>query len=252
MGIVIAFIAAHILLPVLLNMCSDSDHSYQRAISLFNYIMFFPWTLLLILFQTRVIDPAPWVDLLPIVLTPLTYSVVFLESCYSQEEGFLSEPSSEDETFAYIDSLRVTKPSVVTHVECYHRERRTRRVRDSKGNYRTETYYVTVITWRGSKRYEIPYWRDTSEPNPNFNPTCSTRLTLPDVVHFADEASRQHFEADRRQFVNENRHRDRSIRYETSIDIPGHIKRRMVCGRDYTLFLSEIFYKKLHVDFQKS
>ena len=113
------------------------------------------------------------------------------------------------------------------------RERRTRRVRDSKGRYTTKTEYVTVVTWRGSKTYNIPYWRDASQPTPHFTPTCYTKLTLPDLVHFENAESREHFRADQQAFINENRHRDRKIRFHTKTTIPGLTKRHMVCGRDY-------------------
>ena len=144
---------------------------------------------------------------------------MFLGSCCSKEAGFLSEPSSEDETSAYLDSLRLAKPTVTTYVECYHKEKRTRTKRDSNGNTRTETYYVEVVTWRGSEAYEIPYWTDTSEHTPFFTSTSATRLTLPEVVHFVDDESRQHYEAQRRAFIDANKYRDKRIRYHTQTNI---------------------------------
>ena len=116
-GIVIAVIAGHFLLPPIVTMCCSLKTSSSHIL-LFNYVMFFPWMLTLILFQTRVVHPVPWLDLLPIVLTPFTYIVAFLDSCCSNAREHLSEFLSEDETIAYIDSLRQTQPTVTTILVC--------------------------------------------------------------------------------------------------------------------------------------
>ena len=189
--------------------------------------------IIIIIIIAGAVSVPEWVKLLPMVLTPFTYLLVFLESCCSHESDFLSDTGSEEETRQYIDHMRTVGPEMTTHVECYHRERRTRTKRDSKGNTTRETYYVTVVSWRGTKIYDIPYWCDATPETPFFTATCNTRLTLPDIIHFSDAESRQHFQEDRKRFVDENRHRDRYIRFYTDSEIPGLTKRHMVCGSDY-------------------
>ena len=192
------------------------DKIYDKAIKSFNY------------HKTGAVSVAGWVQLLPMVLAPLTYLLVLLESCCSHEIEFLVEPGSEEETRRYIERMRTVCPEMVTYVVCYHKQKRT-----SRHNGKTSTHYVDVVTWKGSKKYEIPNWTDTTPDTPYFTPTCNTRLTLPAVVHFSDTESRQHFKADRKRFVDENRHRDKLIKYLTETEIPGLTKRHMVCGGDY-------------------
>ena len=116
--------------------------------------------------------------------------------------------------------MRTVCPQMVTHVVCYHEETQDKKRCD-------------VVTWEGSKKYEIPSWTDTTPETPYFTPTCNTRLTLPARVHFSDTESSQHFAADSKRFVDENRHRDSLIKYHTETEIPGRTKRHMVRGCNY-------------------
>ena len=102
-GIIFGVAFVHVFIPFVINQCSEVK-SYMRCLSMCWYVPFFPWALLLILVSTSVIDePESFFHLLTVVFTPMMYLGVFMESCCcSQEEEFLSESSTQDETIAYI------------------------------------------------------------------------------------------------------------------------------------------------------
>lgn len=164
-----------------------------------------------------------------------------METRLSSEHEYLFSKLENDDTAAFINTLCETPPTIVTTMECYHMETKTRQVTwtDANGNtqYRTETYMEKVTTWIGSESFDFNHWKDTSDMSKI--PVCDSKtvlkVKLSKTIEFADEETSSAFNQQLMKFVDRNKHRDVYYNFDTNYDIP-NFKERLLCfHKDYKI-----------------
>ena len=153
------------------------------------------------------------------------YIYVVVESRFSSVMGHLQMRFDESNAEQYVRSLLSKKPAIVTSASCYHFETQYRQVpyTDSNGHtqYRTETYEERVTTWRGSHTFQYDYWKDNSDtaniPLPKFGEIL--RVKLSKEIIFSNHETETAFTEQTNKFINDNRHRDVHIDYDTDFDV---------------------------------
>ena len=122
------------------------------------------------------------------------------------------------EVLENINKCIKSPPCIVWHMECYHYK--TVRTTDSKG--RTKTKRVKVVTWRGSKTFEIKHWEDQSASIASLFYLQSmelTRLETSKNISYTGESSARYTQ-EKSSFIAANKHRDRYWSISTLEDIP--------------------------------
>ena len=101
------------------------------------------------------------------------------------------------------------KPKLSMRIECYHMETRT-----SGSGKNRRTRRVKVVTWRGSREIQYATWYDQSQRPAGLDQFPVIKMLCKKTpITFADAHTEQHIAGQRRQFQNENRHRDRSMSF---------------------------------------
>ena len=164
----------------------------------------------------------------------LTY--IILEFCSSVAK-YLCNKTSEGGIYQKMGSYYRSYPVFQFYCECYHYEKRTRRVKrkvNGKIRYRTETRTVKVTTHRES--YDFPYYseRDVSGL---FYLDCDRafitrrrfiQLDILTEINFADPISCMDYEIAKDNFWRRNRFRDVRFYFNESRYIPGLVRENLV------------------------
>ena len=171
-----------------------------------------------------------------IVMIPLTYIFMFIESFWSEERQYLSSMLTDVSVVDFVTRLRRTDSKRDMLIECYHWETRTRTVSytDANGNtqLRTETYQEIVITYTEGQVFPVRYTKDVSDPEGlRFDSNGVTRLRLTQDVQCGDEETKDKFNQMRQKMIDDNKHRDVLINFTYSDVIDG-FKERMCAYTD--------------------
>eukprot|EP00056_Hartaetosiga_gracilis_P001057 m.41991 g.41991 ORF g.41991 m.41991 type:complete len:378 (-) comp10479_c0_seq1:687-1820(-) len=137
------------------------------------------------------------------------YLIYLIEACCSSTSGYVHNKLQDPNP--HVAAVLDTPPTIRFHIQCYHYETRTRTVRDSNGNTRTETYTERVNTHSASENFHILQWFDDSMPFfvPNYE-ICQMKFFK--NFKFTTEALSR-FECDKARFIREN---DRDVHYSYS------------------------------------
>ncbi|EGD76692.1 hypothetical protein PTSG_08043 [Salpingoeca rosetta] len=103
----------------------------------------------------------------PAIFWPIfagVYLIYFIECTCSSTGAFTRNKTMQPELL--VQQVQQSPPNINWFIQCYHYEtrHRTRTVRDSNGNTRTEHYTerVRVNTHSARQTYTMPHWRDSS------------------------------------------------------------------------------------------
>eukprot|EP00055_Hartaetosiga_balthica_P003776 m.8965 g.8965 ORF g.8965 m.8965 type:complete len:395 (-) comp3319_c0_seq1:261-1445(-) len=134
------------------------------------------------------------------------YLIYLIEACCSSTKGYVNNKMQDPNP--HVAQVLDSPPQITFHIQCYHYETRTRTVRDSNGNTKTETYTERVNTHSASMVFHIQQWYDDSAPFfvPNYE-ICQLKFSK--SFKFTD-ASFSRYKMEREVFIREN---DRDVHY---------------------------------------
>jgi hypothetical protein len=170
----------------------------------------------------------------------ITYVANLICVYASNNYKYLSNRKSLEEISELIEAARKAYPVIRLHVRCWHKERRTRRVRDSQGNYRTETYYVNVTTYRGSRPFIYKSWRDITDSQSLNHVKTYLRIHLADRIE-ADQITREAIREAERKYRRENMYRDQYCDVHTTYKIYPDVTRYFMIGPGDSCFTPKVF-----------
>lgn len=213
------------------------DKSGMRVVSMHAFASYLCWWMYLLackIFECHKYGKVMQdLSLMSIIMIPLSYVFMLIESCCSPEKQYISSILTDVSVVEFLQSLKCTDPERVMTIECYHWETRTRTVfyTDSNGNTqsRTETYQEIVITYTEQKIFPIACVEDKSDPEgPRFDVYRVTRLKLTPDVQCGDDETLNKFHEMRDHMIEENEFRDEHISFTYNDVIDGFKKR--VCA----------------------
>jgi hypothetical protein len=141
--------------------------------------------------------------------------------CCSREGGYFRHQKTMNQCIQYMNSMKEMAPIHRVEIECYHYRTTTRT--DSKG--RTTTTRTMVTTYTEWRDFLYDRWTDHSDyPNlPEITmeyPVVAVESNY--IIAPGDDFTLQQFDNFRRNFVEQNRYRDRYIDETVRLILPGH------------------------------
>ncbi len=145
----------------------------------------------------------------------------------SDSYAYLSNQSHCNNIYNYMSSLFYKPAFIDFYIECYHFETRIEyRRRSDKASIRTRN--VRVNTYDESYSFKYMTWRDVSGPfylntdeYKKHQGRVLVKLKLSLDIEFANDGTVSDFEAQKKYFVNRNKHRDTNYDFSQSNRVDG-------------------------------
>jgi len=151
-----------------------------------------------------------------------------IESCCSSTRQYLWSVTDPEGIQYHIHRVRSSAPRLCFHVECYHYETYTTTTTDSQGKQTTSTRTEKHVTYRESQPFHYDCWDDISGDLIGVGELYRlTRVRFHKTYVFADEHTREAWEAEARNIQDRNRCRDTHMDFWHCLDIPSYVPRML-------------------------
>ncbi|XP_055356129.1 uncharacterized protein LOC129601356 [Paramacrobiotus metropolitanus] len=139
----------------------------------------------------------------------------------------LSDTNLED----HLESVRRGRPKLSWHMKCFHRDRSTAVITSADGSKRTEDRNDQITTWTGLESFRFSQWVDVTPDQTNEFGSIN-KITFHSKYVLANTETRQAYEAQKKAFIDANKHRDAEYSIEEIFEIEGYQKEMLVKSGD--------------------
>jgi len=143
-------------------------------------------------------------------LTGAGILIYWIESfCCSASCKYLNDVVDPEGIQVHINTIKTKSPSIHFTIECYHYETYTTTTTDANGNVTTQTRTERVVTYRETQPFRYSEWDDISGELIGVGAKYRvTKVRFSKKYVFADEHTRNCWEAAYNDIQSRNRHRD--------------------------------------------
>jgi len=151
-----------------------------------------------------------------------------------------------------VDEFRNATPKLQMEICCYHFETRTRvastGTEGHTSNSATVTYQEKVVTFLETKDFPIQQATDLSGKIPRTHGAHLVKLLLDLEVFFADFATKDIWDQEEQDFVEENKYKDTYFEYKRIITLPNMEPKMMslVSAQEKPIFLGYNYFLLSH------